>query len=78
MRWALPGMGKSGGIRILYVDFPEHEVLYFISLIKKNEKENISKEDKKTISQIIELIEKNLRARKEQGGSGNEKNKRKK
>ncbi len=78
MRWALPGMGKSGGIRILYVDFPEHEVLYFISLIKKNEKENISKEDKKTISQIIELIEKNLRIRKEQGGSGNEKNKRKK
>jgi hypothetical protein len=78
MRWALPGIGKSGGIRILYVDFPEHEVLYFISLIKKNEKENISKEDKKTISQIIELIEKNLRTRKEQGGSGNEKNKRKK
>lgn len=78
MRWALPGMGKSGGIRILYVDFPEHEVLYFISLIKKNEKENISKEDKKIISQIIELIEKNLRIRKEQGGSGNEKNKRKK
>ncbi len=77
MRWALPGKGKSGGIRILYVDFPDQEVLYFISLIKKNEKENISKEDKNTISQIINSIEKNLRAKKEKGES-NEKNKRKK
>ncbi len=77
MRWALPGKGKSGGIRILYVDFPDYEVLYFISLIKKNEKENISKEDKNTISQIINSIEKNLRAKKEKG-EGNEKNKRKK
>lgn len=78
MRWALPGMGKSGGIRILYVDFPEQEVLYFISLIKKNEKENISKEDKNTISRMINLIEKNLRIKKEKEGKGNEKSKRKK
>ena len=78
MRWALPGMGKSGGIRILYVDFPDHEVLYFISLIKKNEKENISKEDKNTISRMINLIEKNLRIKKEKEGKGNEKSKRKK
>ncbi|HMV41707.1 MAG TPA: type II toxin-antitoxin system RelE/ParE family toxin [Leptospiraceae bacterium] len=57
MRWALPGKGKSGGIRILYVDYPLHEVLYFISLLKKNETENISAEDKRTISKIIETID---------------------
>jgi hypothetical protein len=78
MRWVLPGKGKSGGIPILYVDFPSHELLYFISLIKKNEKENISKEDKNTISRIIVSIEKNLSAKKEKGGKNNESNKKRK
>ena len=77
MRWALPGKGKRGGIRILYVDFPIFEVTYFISLLKKSEKENISKEDKNTISEIIDSIEKNLRIKKEKGGKENEKGKKK-
>jgi hypothetical protein len=77
MRWALPGKGKSGGIRILYVDFPVFEVIYFISIIKKNEKENISDKDKNVISQIINLIENNLRTKYVVGGKKNERDKRK-
>lgn len=60
LRWALPGKGKSGGIRIFYVDFPTYEVIYFISLIKKNEKENITQEEKNIIFHLINSIEKNL------------------
>lgn len=78
MRWALPGKGKSGGIRILYVDFPVYEVIYFISIIKKNEKENISDKDKISISQIIISIENSLRTKYKDGGKKNEKGKRKK
>jgi len=65
LRWALPGKGKSGGIRILYVDFPFFEHLFLISIIKKNEKENLSEKDKKIISNIIGSIELNLRKNKE-------------
>ncbi len=77
IRWALPGRGKSGGIRILYIDFSEYEVIYFISIIKKNEKENISREDKKVISKVINEIGKNLKIKKLKG-EGNEKSKSKK
>lgn len=62
IRWALPGKGKRSGIRILYVDFPKYEVSYFISLIKKNERDNISELDKKEIVKIIKLIEQNYSA----------------
>ena len=76
MRWALPGQGKSGGLRILYVDFPQFEVLYFITILKKSEKENISKVEKNIISKMITSIENNLKNNK-LGGKDNEKGKRK-
>ena len=76
MRWALPGQGKSGGLRILYVDFPQFEVLYFITILKKSEKENISKAEKNIISKMITSIENNLKNNK-LGGKDNEKGKRK-
>jgi hypothetical protein len=61
LRWKIPGKGKSGGVRVLYVDFPFYKQLYFISLIKKNEKENLTSSDKKIISKIIKEIEDNLK-----------------
>ena len=61
LRWRKPGTGKSGGIRVLYVDFPEHEILYLISIINKTEKENLSDADKKQIRSTIESIEQSLR-----------------
>lgn len=57
LRWKIPGKGKRGGIRILYVDFPIKSKLYFISLIKKSEKENISQKDKIIINKFIEELE---------------------
>lgn len=76
MRWASPGQGKSVGLRILYVDFPQLELLYFITILKKSEKENISNEEKNIISKIIASIENNLKNNK-LGGKDNEKGKRK-
>ena len=72
----IPGQGKSGGLRILYVDFPQFEVLYFITILKKSEKENISKAEKNIISKMITSIENNLKNNKF-GGKDNEKGKRK-
>lgn len=60
LRWKIPGKGKSGGIRILYVDFPVYRQLYFISLIKKNEKENLTAKEKNLFSKLIKEIEENL------------------
>jgi len=63
LRWKISGKGKRGGIRVLYVDFPVHRQLHFISLIKKSEKENLTANDKKIIRRLIKEIEENLSKR---------------
>lgn len=50
--------GKRGGFRVCYFDFPEHEQLFFIVIYGKNERENISKEDKAIFRKLIEKIKK--------------------
>jgi hypothetical protein len=60
LRWKLKGKGKRGGIRVFYVDFPKYEKLYFISLLKKNEVDDLSSEDKKILSTAIKEIQKTL------------------
>jgi hypothetical protein len=72
LRWQRQGIGKRGGIRVLYVDFPKYEQLHFISLLLKSERDNISDKDKKIISKLIKDIENNLEEKY------NEKNKSKK
>lgn len=42
IRFALDGRGKSGGARVLYVDFVIHGVIGLLSVYPKNEKEDIS------------------------------------
>ena len=61
LRWQIKGKGKRGGIRILYVDFPKFNILFFISLIKKNEKDNISQNDKKLINIFINNIQNEIK-----------------
>lgn len=57
IRWPLPGKGKSGGIRVLYVSFVQHEKTYMIDLFAKGEKENLSQSERNGIKQVIQLLE---------------------
>lgn len=58
MRIQLEGRGKSGGGRVIYVDIFEKEHLYLLFAYPKNVQENLSPEQKKAISKMIELIKK--------------------
>ena len=69
LRWALPGKGKSGSIRTLYVDFAYFEQIYMITCFKKNVKQNLSPAEKKQIKSVIGQIKANLR---KQGGKHEE------
>lgn len=46
IRWALPNRGKRGSIRIVYVDFAVYEKIYLISAYTKNEKDNLTREER--------------------------------
>jgi len=61
LRWALPYKGKSGSVRVVYVDFAVFEKIYFISAYAKNEKDNITANEKKNIKKLIGMLESELR-----------------
>lgn len=48
--------GKRGGARIIYYYHDENMPLYLFTAYKKNQKENITDEEKKILHKIIKLI----------------------
>lgn len=65
IRWALPGRGKSGGIRVVYVDFVCFEKIYFIAAYTKSEKGNLSKKECGEIKKLIAALEAVLKGEKQ-------------
>lgn len=61
VRFAFESRGKSGSVRVAYVDFAVYEKIYLITAYPKNEKENLSEADKNAIKKLIGALEKNLK-----------------
>lgn len=61
LRWAIQGKGKSGGLRIAYIDFIFYEKIYLITAYKKGEKDNLSKSERNEIKKLITVLEHELR-----------------
>ena len=62
MRFALPNnKGKSGGARILYIDFVSYEQTIMLNAYSKGEKDNITDSEKSQLKKIVEGISKELR-----------------
>ncbi|NLA25201.1 MAG: type II toxin-antitoxin system RelE/ParE family toxin [Bacteroidales bacterium] len=61
IRWALKNKGKSGGIRVLYIDFVAYEKIYLLMVYPKNQKDNISDREKKIIKQLVTELKYELR-----------------
>lgn len=60
MRVTLEGRGKSGGARILYVDYVVKGIVGLLSAYPKSEKEDITDSEKKILRAISEEINKSL------------------
>lgn len=60
MRFAFEHKGKSGGVRVIYIDFEVYEKIYLLTAYAKNEKENLSKEEQNEIRKLITVLEKQL------------------
>lgn len=48
--------GKRGGYRVLYLDLPEYEETFLITFYGKDEADDLSREGKKRISEIVAAI----------------------
>jgi hypothetical protein len=61
IRIAFEGKGKSGGGRVVYVDFTIYESIYLITAYPKNEKDNLSKAERNEIAKMIVRLEQGLK-----------------
>ena len=64
MRFAFEGRGKSGSMRVIYVDFEIHEKLYLVDVFQKSEQENLSDDERNNMKKIVRLIELSLEGRR--------------
>lgn len=60
MRFAFEHRGKSGSIRVIYIDFEVYEKIYLITAYPKNEKDNLTEGERNELRQLISILEKQL------------------
>lgn len=48
--------GKRGGARVIYVDIEIKETIYFINVYTKNEKDDLTEEEKKALKAVVNLL----------------------
>lgn len=56
IRVAFEDRGKSSSARVCYVDFAVYERIYLITAYAKNEKDNLSKEERNNVKKVIDLL----------------------
>ena len=62
MRFAFEHRGKSGGVRVIYIDFEVYEKIYLLTAYTKNEKENLTKDEQNELRRLITVLEAQLKA----------------
>lgn len=61
MRFAFGNRGKSGSVRVCYVDFVLAETIYLITCYPKDKKDNLTAAEKNAVKRIIEALDRELR-----------------
>ena len=60
MRFAFEHRGKSGSVRVIYVDFEVYEKIYLITAYTKSEKDNLSDSESNEIHRLIDILKEQL------------------
>lgn len=56
IRISLDQHGKRGGARVIYVDIDLKETIYFINVYAKNEKDDLTEDEKKAFKAVIKIL----------------------
>ena len=64
MRFAFENRGKSGSARVIYIDFAIYEKIYLITAYPQSAKDNLTKEERNAIKQMVEKLRKYLSDKK--------------
>lgn len=58
VRMKLPGRGKSGGARVIYLYLPDRQIIYYFYLYTKSKKENLTENEKRLLKEAANIIKK--------------------
>lgn len=53
LRWAFPGSGKRGGLRIIYYWYSREGKIYMLSAYKKSEQEDLTRNQLKILTKYV-------------------------
>jgi len=56
MRFALSDTGKSGGIRVIYIDLENKQQMYLLLCYPKSKQDDLTIEQKKQVRVLIEAL----------------------
>ena len=56
LRWAREGMGKSGGVRVIYYYHDASLPLYLITVFGKGEKDNLTKSERNELAKLVRAL----------------------
>jgi hypothetical protein len=62
VRWGRPGVGKRGGVRVIYFYFSEGVPLYLITVYPKSDKEDLSTAEKRAFVSYIDELKRQFRS----------------
>lgn len=60
MRFSFENTGKSGAVRVIYVDFEVQGQIFLLDTYAKDKKENLTKGERNDIKKVVKLIELSL------------------
>jgi len=61
LRFSLDNKGKSGGARVLYVDYTSYEKIYLINAYPKSQKVSLTDDEKNHVKKLINKLGNELR-----------------
>ena len=64
VRFAFENRGKSGSIRVIYIDFEVYEKIFLLTAYAKADQDNLTKSERNDLKGLVELLELDL----EKGG----------
>jgi hypothetical protein len=56
VRWALQGMGKRGGARVIYYYHSERLPLFLLTMYAKNRKANLSTAERNALKRLVPVL----------------------
>ena len=56
LRWAREGMGKRGGVRVIYYFHSDRMPLYLLTIFSKNERADLTMAERSALSTLVERL----------------------